>query len=77
MENVVGVQVVNVLTGNHIDLFIPRFVEWPQLSKLLLLPFRQVGKILQDKRNVLHDKMNIIVTKTAPGTDQMQIQKKY
>ena len=46
MQNMVSVQVVDILSGDHIDLLVPVFVKGAQLNQLLLLPLCELGEIL-------------------------------
>ena len=49
MQDVVGIQIVNVFAGNHIDFFVPLAIQAVQGGKLFLLVFRQKGKSLAHK----------------------------
>ena len=53
MEYVINIDVVDILTRDHIDLFVPIPVEWAQLKELITLLCRECIKIVEYDRSVL------------------------
>ena len=52
MKYMVHIQVLNILAGDHIDFFIPFFVEGFQLPELLQLRFCKIRKVFENDLHV-------------------------
>ncbi len=43
----IDIEIINVLSGNHIDLVVPRFVEVVEFDKLIFLLFGKIREIAE------------------------------
>jgi hypothetical protein len=55
MKDVIYIQVLHILSGDDIDLFIPLTIEREKFLKLIFLSVRQIMEITEYDISVLHD----------------------
>src|SRR5690349_18031397 len=57
VKDVIDIQVIDILAGNHIDLVIPLFVELEKFPELNLLSFRKVRKVMKYQLRVIQSNL--------------------